>query len=188
MGLFHTVIQGDSGRMGILDIVIEGDPRLRQKATRIRQVDDSIRMLATDMYETIPVAEGVAVAAPQVGVTRRLIVVRYTDPDNADEDSPEITYRLANPEIVRGSGRLLALEGCLSIPGWVGEVPRMETVTVKAIDMDNKPVRIKAHGYLARVFQHEIDHLDGILFTDRVEDKSTLRFMGDNDDDREDTE
>ena len=171
--------------MAILDIVIEGDPRLRQKATRIRQVDDSIRSLAADMFETIPQAEGVAVAAPQVGVTRRLIVIRYMEQDEDGNEGREITYRLANPEIVRGNGRLLALEGCLSIPGWVGEVPRMETITIKAVDMDNKPVRIKATGYLARVFQHEIDHLDGILFTDRVEDKSTLRFVGDDEDDDE---
>jgi len=169
--------------MAILDIVIEGDPRLRAKSARIRQVDASLRELAEDMYETIPVAEGVAVAAPQVGVTRRLIVIRYVEHDD-DEDAAgeEITYRLANPEIVRGHGNQVGLEGCLSIPGWVGEVPRYETVTVKAIDMDNKPVRIKASGYLARIFQHEIDHLDGILFTDRVVDKETLRFVGTDDD------
>ncbi len=173
--------------MAILDIVLEGDPRLRQRATGIRRVDDQIRKLADDMYETIPVASGVAVAAPQVGVTRRLIVIRYNevDEDEADEDAEgeEITYRLANPEIVRGHGTQVGLEGCLSIPGWVGEVPRYDTVTVKAIDMENKPVRIKASGYLARVLQHEIDHLDGILFTDRVVDKETLRFVGNDDED-----
>jgi peptide deformylase len=167
-----------------LDIVLEGDPRLRQKAVRIRQVDASIRKLADDMYETIPVAEGVAVAAPQVGVTRRLIVIRYVETDEDDEDAEgeEITYRLANPEIVRGNGNHVGLEGCLSIPGWVGEVPRFESVTVKGTDMENKAVRVKASGYLARIFQHEIDHLDGVLFTDRVEDKETLKFVGDDDD------
>ena len=175
--------------MAVLDIVLEGDPRLRQKAVKIRQVDDSIRKLAEDMFETIPVAEGVAVAAPQVGVTRRLIVVRYTQHDEEDEDedgeSEVVTYRLANPEIVRGHGNQVGLEGCLSIPGWIGEVPRFEAVTVKAIDMENKPIRIKASGYLARVLQHEIDHLDGILFTDRVVDKETLRFVGDDEEDDE---
>ena len=170
--------------MAVLDIVLEGDPRLRQKAVKIRQVDASIRELAEDMYETIPVAEGVAVAAPQVGVTRRLIVIRYMESDDEDEDDEgkEITFRLANPEVIRGHGNQVGLEGCLSIPGWVGEVPRYETITVKAVDMDNKAVRIKAHGYLARVFQHEIDHLDGILFTDRVVDKETLRYVGTEDD------
>lgn len=176
--------------MAVLDIVLEGDPRLRQKAVKIRQVDDSIRRLADDMYETVPEAAGVAVAAPQVGVTRRLIVIRYTESDEDDEageaeiegEGEEITYKLANPEIVRGHGEQVGLEGCLSIPGWVGEVPRFESITVKAIDMDNKPVRVKASGYLARIFQHEIDHLDGILFTDRVEDKATLKFVGADDD------
>ena len=164
--------------MAILDIVLEGDPRLRQKAVKIRQVDASVRQLAQDMYETIPEADGVAVAAPQVGVTRRLIVIRYTEESEDGEAPREVTYRLANPEIIRGFGRQVGLEGCLSIPGWVGDVPRAESVTVKAIDMQGKPVRIKAENHLAIVLQHEIDHLDGILFTDRVEDKSTLRFVG----------
>jgi len=173
--------------MAVLDIVLEGDPRLRQKSVKIRQVDASIRKLADDMYETIPVAEGVAVAAPQVGVTRRLIVIRFTevDEENSEDEGEEITFRLVNPEIVRGHGNDVGLEGCLSIPGWVGEVPRFESITVKGIDMDNKPVRVKASGYLARIFQHEIDHLDGILFTDRVEDKETLKFVGADDDDQE---
>jgi peptide deformylase len=173
--------------MAVLDIVMEGDPRLRQKAVKIRQVDDSIRTLANDMYETIPAAEGVAVAAPQIGVSRRLIVIRYTEVDEDDEadEGVDVNYRLANPEVVRGYGSQVGLEGCLSIPGWVGEVPRHESVTVKAIDMENKAVRIKASGYLARVLQHEIDHLDGILFTDRVEDKETLKFVGTEDDDRD---
>jgi peptide deformylase len=167
--------------VAVLDIVLEGDPRLRQKAVKIRQVDDSIRKLADDMYETIPEAEGVAVAAPQVGVTRRLIVIRYTESEDDDKDEDEgeeITFRLANPEIVRGHGNQVGLEGCLSIPGWVGDVPRFESITVKGMNMESRPVRVKASGYLARIFQHEIDHLDGILFTDRVEDKETLKFVG----------
>lgn len=164
--------------MAVLDIVLEGDPRLRQKTTRIRQVDDSIRTLAQDMYDTIPAAQGVAVAAPQVGVMRRLIVIRT--PEGYDEDGdPEITYRLANPEIVRTHGEQTGIEGCLSIPGWIGEVTRAERITVKALDMDNRPVRIKAAGHLAVIFQHEIDHLDGILFTDRVTDRDTLRHVSD---------
>lgn len=162
--------------MTVLDIIVEGDPRLREKAKRIRHVDDSVRALAQDMYETIPVAEGVAVAAPQVGVTRRLIVIRLPA-GYEDEEVEEISYRLADPEIVRHHGLQVGLEGCLSIPGWVGEVSRYASITLKAIDMDNKPVRIKASGHLAVIFQHEIDHLDGILFTDRVDDRSTLRLV-----------
>ena len=158
--------------MAILDIILEGDPRLRQKATRIRAVDDALRRLAADMHETMLAAPGVGLAAPQVGITRRLIVVHV--PEDYEEGAPATTLTLVNPEIVRSQGRELGTEGCLSIPGWVGEVPRFESVTVKGMDLDNKDVRIKARGFVARVLQHEIDHLDGILFVDRVEDKSTL--------------
>jgi peptide deformylase len=167
----------------VLDIVLEGDPRLRQKAIGIKRVDDSIRQLADEMYEMLPEVGGVAVAAPQVGVTRRLIVIRYmeNEEDDDSEEEREITYRLVNPEVIRGHGEQVGLEGCLSIPGWVGEVPRYDAITVKAVDLNSKPVRIKASGYLARVFQHEIDHLDGILFTDRIVDRETLRYVGDDD-------
>jgi peptide deformylase len=159
--------------MALMRIAVEGEPVLRTKAIRVRNVDESLRKLAGDMYETMIDAPGVGLAAPQVGVSRRLIVVHV--PENYDgEVNPEYNFRLVNPEIVRGLGRQVGQEGCLSIPGWVADVPRYETVTVKAIDLDNKPVRIKARGHLARVLQHEIDHLDGILFLDRVEDKNTI--------------
>ncbi|HEX5497583.1 MAG TPA: peptide deformylase [Thermomicrobiales bacterium] len=160
--------------MPIHDILLEGDSRLRQKAIRIRAVDESLRKLAAEMFETMHAAPGVGLAAPQIGVMRRLIVVHV--PESHDNDGePAVTLALANPEIVRRHGRVLGYEGCLSIPGWTAEVPRAETVTVKAIDLDNKPVRIKAKGWTARVLQHEIDHLDGILFLDRVEDNSTIQ-------------
>src|SRR5215211_8320730 len=159
--------------MALLEILLEGDPRLRQKALRVRGVDDNLRRLAEDMYETMLAAPGVGLAAPQVGVLRRLIWVHV--PENFhDEGGPEFSIPLVNPEIVKANGRILGYEGCLSIPGWTGEVPRAEVVTVKAVGLDNKPIRIKAHGWGARVLQHEIDHLDGILFIDRVEDKFTI--------------
>jgi peptide deformylase len=159
--------------MALLEILLEGDPRLRQKALRVRNVDDSLRELADDMYETMLEAPGVGLAAPQVGVLRRLIWVHV--PENFhDEGGSEFSIALVNPEIVRAHGRVLGFEGCLSIPGWTGEVPRAEVVTVKGIGLDNKPIRVKARGWGARVLQHEIDHLDGILFLDRVEDKSTI--------------
>ncbi|HWK81881.1 MAG TPA: peptide deformylase, partial [Thermomicrobiales bacterium] len=91
------------------------------------------------------------------------------------EDDPEFSFRLANPEIVKAFGQQTGIEGCLSIPGWIGEVSRAEAVTVKALDMDGRQIRIKASGRLAVVLQHEIDHLDGILYTDRMTDLSTLR-------------
>lgn len=155
--------------MAILPIVLDPDPILRKKCIKITRVDNSLRKLADDMYETMLAAPGVGLAAPQIGRSIRLIVV-HTERDD-DDGTPEVSYRLANPEIVKGSGSQTGAEGCLSIPGWAGEVERLETITVKAIDMDNRPVRIKAHGWLARVLQHEIDHLDGILFPDRIADK-----------------
>jgi peptide deformylase len=158
--------------MAKLDIVLEGDPRLRQKATRIKHVDESLRKIAADMHETMDAAPGVGLAGPQIGLMRRIIVVHVAKDE--EEDQEEVRLTLVNPEIVKSHGKVYGQEGCLSIPLWVGEVPRAETITVKAIDLDNKHVRLKAHGYLARVIQHEVDHLDGILFVDRVEDRSTL--------------
>ena len=159
--------------MALLDILLEGDPRLRQKSVRVRSVDESLRQLASDMYDTMMEAPGVGIAAPQVGVLRRLIWVHL--PENYHDDGePGLSVALVNPEIIKSRGRALGYEGCLSIPGWVGEVPRAEHITVKAVGLDNRPVRLKAFGWGARVLQHEIDHLDGILFIDRVEDRSTI--------------
>ena len=164
--------------MAILDILLEGDPRLRQKATKIRTVDDALRRLAADMHETMRAAPGVGLAAPQVGVLRRLIVVHV--PENYEQEGDAATtLSLVNPEIIKAQGCAVGIEGCLSIPGWIGEVPRAEQITVKAIDLDNRSVRLKVRGWVARVLQHEIDHLDGILYVDRVEDKSTLRRVPD---------
>ena len=179
-----TADLGDRETMAILEIVLEGDPRLRQKATKIRQVDESLRKLAQDMHETMLDAPGVGLAAPQVGVSRRLVVI-HVPAGYEEEDDPELTLTLVNPEIVKAQGRELGLEGCLSIPGWVGEVPRADAITLKALNLDNRDVRIKARGYAARVIQHEIDHLDGILFVDRVEDKSTLQRVPDEPDQRD---
>jgi peptide deformylase len=159
--------------MAMLRILLEGDPRLRQKATKIHKVDDSLRKLAQDMHATMDEAPGVGLAGPQIGVMRRIIAV-HVPGEYMGEGEPDIRTTLINPEIVKGQGREVAQEGCLSIPGWVGDVPRYERITVKAMDLNNREVRIKAHGHYARVIQHEVDHLDGILFVDRVEDKTTL--------------
>lgn len=160
--------------VAILPIVMEGDPRLRQKASRIKSVDEGLRRLAKDMHETMDDAPGVGLAGPQVGVLRRIIVV-HVPGDYIEEGADAIRQTLINPEIIKGHGREVGTEGCLSIPGWIGDVPRLETITVKAMDLSNREIRFKAHGYHARVIQHEIDHLEGILFLDRVEDKSTIR-------------
>ncbi|MFN8593082.1 MAG: peptide deformylase [Thermomicrobiales bacterium] len=166
--------------MALLDILLEGDSRLRQKAVRVRAVDDSLRRLADDMYETMMDAPGIGLAAPQVGVLRRLIWV-HVPAGYHDTNEAECSLAIVNPEIVKAQGRSLAFEGCLSIPGWTGEVPRAETITVKGLGLDNRPLRIKSRGWAARVIQHEIDHLDGILFLDRVEDRSTIMQVPEDD-------
>lgn len=171
--------------MAVLNIITEGDPRLRQKAVRVRKVDDEVRRLVRDMRETMFAADGVGLAAPQVGLLRRIIVIHM--PEGMEEEgAPAVDLDLVNPEIVRSSGHNVGVEGCLSIPGWYGEVPRAMHVTVKARNMEDKEVRIKASGHLARILQHEIDHLNGILFVDRVEDKSTLHYVPDEDEEGED--
>jgi peptide deformylase len=167
--------------MAVLPIILEGDPRLRQKASKIRSVDESLRKLAAEMHETMDDAPGVGLAGPQIGVLRRIIVV-HVPGEYIGEGEAEIRATLINPEIVKGHGREIATEGCLSIPGWIGDVPRYDLITVKAMDLNNRQIRIKAQGYYARVIQHEVDHLDGILFVDRVEDKTTLREVQDDED------
>lgn len=163
--------------MALLEIIIEGDPRLRQKALKIKRVDGTIRRLAEDMYETMLDAPGVGLAAPQVGVLLRLITVEVPD-DYIEEGEPGAQLILLNPEIIKMTGKQIdPPEGCLSIPHWIGDVPRAARVIVKARDLDFREVRIRAEGMVARVLQHEIDHLDGILFTDRVIDKKTLKYL-----------
>ena len=167
--------------MALLDIILEGDPRLRQKASRIRTVDPSIRRLAHDMRETMLDAPGVGLAAPQMGILLRMVTI-YLPADFEKDGEPEHDYTLLNPEIVKAEGRVMGYEGCLSIPNWTGEVPRAKRLTLKAMDLEGKQVRLKLDGWIARVAQHELDHLDGILFIDRVEDKSTIQEIPDEDD------
>lgn len=161
--------------MAILPIVKEPNPVLRKKAVKLRKADAALAKLADDMFETMLVAPGVGLAAPQIGKSIRLIVVHV--PEDEDDGTEEVSLRLINPEIIKSSGEQIGAEGCLSIPGIAGNVKRAQQVTVKAIDMDNKPVRIKADGYLAVVLQHEIDHLDGIMFTDRIENPKEDLWM-----------
>jgi peptide deformylase len=145
-----------------LDIRFLGDPVLRERAAEIDAVDDEVRRLARDMFETMYEAEGVGLAAPQVGVTRRLIVVDPREPDVAPR-------AVVNPQIVMAGARTdRAEEGCLSIPGVRDVVERPATVTVEGLDLEGRPVRIDAEGLHARVLLHEIDHLDGVLFIDRI--------------------
>jgi peptide deformylase len=155
--------------MTIRKIVTLPDPILRRKARTITRFDAELQILIEDMIETLREAPGVGLAAPQVAVPERLIVVEYPE-DDEEEDSPKKLYIVINPEIKEISEEMeMGIEGCLSIPNLHGEVERALEVTVKGQNRRGKPVKIKAGGWLARIFQHEIDHLDGVLFTDRAE-------------------
>ena len=152
----------------LLDIVEIGDPVLRRKAHKVQQVDRDIRLLAQDMLETMRDAGGVGLAAPQVGESIRMIVVEYPEDDTV-EDSPKKSYTVINPEITwRSEETSEGSEGCLSIPGYVGTVERNESIKVKGLSVYGRPIKISASGWLARIFQHEIDHLDGICYIDRA--------------------
>lgn len=149
---------------------------LRTKSRKVQKVTRQLVDLASQMLETMHQAEGVGLAAPQVGVLQRFFVAELPqDPDDPDNELRGRPFILFNPEIVKSKGEEVGLEGCLSIPGWVGQVARYEQVTVQGLDERGKKIRHKVDGYLARVFQHEIDHLDGVLYTDRLTDPSTFR-------------
>ncbi|MDI6695980.1 MAG: peptide deformylase [Anaerolineales bacterium] len=153
--------------MALREIVTVPEPVLRRKARKVTDFGNELQTLIDDMVETMRAAPGVGLAAPQVDVPLRVIVVEFGDEE--DENVPPKLYTLVNPEIVRSSNEMVVgTEGCLSIPGFIGDVDRMKSVTVKGQNRRGQPVRIKAEGWLARIFQHEIDHLDGILFTDRA--------------------
>jgi len=163
--------------MSDLEIYTVDDPRqlavLRSKSRKVQAVTPSLVTLAQEMLETMRNANGVGLAAPQIGVTQRLFVAEL--PEDEEANQPQLTVILFNPEIVKGRGEQVGFEGCLSIPGYVGEVARYEQVVVKGLDEKGNAVRHKVEGYLARVFQHEIDHLDGILYTDRLTDPETFQ-------------
>ena len=146
---------------------------LRSKSKKVPRVTPKLADLARQMLETMREANGVGLAAPQVGVLMRFFVAEL--PEDEEMGEPAETFVLFNPEIVKGRGEQIGYEGCLSIPGYIGEVARQDRVTVQGLDEKGKAVRLTAEGYLARVFQHEIDHLDGILFTDRLTDPATLQ-------------
>ena len=147
--------------MGILPIRIAGDPVLREKAKKVRKIDASLQKLIDDMIDTMHAAPGVGLAAPQVGIPLRLMVV-------GDEKGRSVRA-LVNPVIADQGGEIVAEEGCLSIPGVFADVARAEWVQLEAKDLEGQPVSIRARGLQARVFQHEMDHLDGVLFIDRLD-------------------
>jgi len=148
--------------MAVLKIEMLGAPVLRERAAEVEAVDDGVRQLVRDMFDTMYAANGQGLAAPQVGVSRRIVVL-----DVPQSDAP--AYALVNPRVVERSDETArAEEGCLSIPGVSDVVERPAKVVVEALDAEGAPVRIEADGELARCLQHEIDHLDGILYIDRL--------------------
>src|SRR5512139_925730 len=150
--------------MAIRNIISLPDPVLRRKARPVTKFDGDFQSLVDDMVETMREAPGVGLAAPQVNISERLIVVEYGE-EEEDEDGtiiehPKKLYVMVNPEIVKTSEeKVTGIEGCLSIPGIVGEVERFESIQLKGLNRRGKPVKLKADGWLARIFQHEIDHL-----------------------------
>jgi peptide deformylase len=154
--------------MAVREIVTIPDPVLRRKARKVAEVDADVRKLINEMVEAMREAPGVGLAAPQVGISSRVVVVEFGDEEN--EEAPKKLYALINPEIVEVSEeeKVTGIEGCLSIPRLVGEVERYQRVVVKALNRHGKPVKLKAEGWLARILQHEIDHLEGVLYTDRA--------------------
>ncbi len=183
--------------MAILPIRLGGDSVLRQKAKKVRTIDASIQRLVDDMIETMRDAPGVGLAANQVGVALRVIVIEVPEEsedsaepeEGADSATPEDAgqsvdrpsalrrelYVLINPQIVKRSGERRLDEGCLSIPGYTAEVPRSASVAVKGLDRDGREVRIKAvDNLLAQALEHEIDHINGVLYIDHLESMDQL--------------
>lgn len=152
----------------IREIVYIPDPVLRRKAHKITEFNQDLHILISDMVETLREAPGVGLAAPQIGISSRLIVVEFGS--EIDDEIPTKLYVVVNPEIIYYSDeKVKGTEGCLSVPGLAGTVERSKDVIVKGLNRQGKAIKIKASGWLARIFQHEIDHLDGIVFTDRAE-------------------
>ncbi len=156
--------------MAVLPIIQPDNPILRKKALRVQSFDSKFQKLVDEMYETMLDAPGIGLAAPQVAVSQRLILVRLMDDEDSQKeygDQAGRLYVVANPEIVKASKEMVeGVEACLSIPGYFGKVDRHESIVVKGLDRYGKPFRVKAQDWLARVFQHEIDHLDGQLYID----------------------
>jgi peptide deformylase len=157
--------------MAILPIRTLPDPVLKQKAKRVRTIDGSIQKLIANMLETVRADPGrAALAAPQVGTSLRVIVIDIPGAENVV---------LINPEIVKRSGERSVTEGCLSVPGYYGEIKRAKSVTVKGRDASGKEIRIKAAELLAQALEHEIDHLNGMLYIDHLESQDKLHKVED---------
>jgi peptide deformylase len=160
--------------MALREIIFLPEPILRRKAKPVTKFDKELQTLINDMIETMRDAPGVGLAAPQINISQQLAVVEYAEGEDEEEEEnedappkPKKLYVLINPEIVKTSEeKVMGIEGCLSIPGLQGEVERFQSIQVKALNRHGQPVKLKVEGWTARIFQHEIDHLNGVLFTD----------------------
>ena len=162
--------------MAVLNVVTSENPSLREKSKRVSSFGAALSNLVANMFDTLHAANGLGLAAPQVGVPQRVFIVEL--PEELDEEGQvELSaerYVLVNPEIVRRRGEQEMVEGCLSVPGYRGMVKRNTYVVIKGQDIEGRNVRYRAEGLLAQAFQHELDHLDGILYIDRIESADKL--------------
>jgi peptide deformylase len=158
--------------MAIREIRLEEDPILRKKSKKIDEITERIQILLEDMVETMDYADGVGLAAPQVGVLRRAIVI----------DIGDGPMKIMNPEILEINGEAIDVEGCLSIPGRSGTVKRPEWIKIKYLDIDGKEQILEGEGLFARALCHEIDHLEGILYTDKIIDEVELEDLDEDND------
>lgn len=160
--------------MAVLDIIQPDNPVLLKKAIKVTSFDKKFQKLVDDMVETMLDAPGVGLAAPQVAVSQRVIVVRLPDDEESQKEYGKdagVLHIVANPKIIKSSRKTVkGVEACLSLPGLFGEVDRPDEVVITGQDRHGNDLRVKAKGWLSRVFQHEIDHLDGVLFIHRTDD------------------
>lgn len=147
--------------MALRNIVLNGEDILRKKCREVDDVNDRMRMILDDMVETMRDANGVGLAAPQIGILRRMFVA---------EPEPGNVYYFVNPEIISAEGQQESEEGCLSVPGYMGKVLRPERIKIKGLDRDGNPQEYEFEGFQAIVMNHEYDHLDGILYIDKAEE------------------
>lgn len=164
----------------VLDIVKYGHPVLREKGKRIEKITPEIRQLAADMIETMHAANGLGLAAQQVGRALMLTVIDVSGSDQAWTMSPQVPMPLAlvNPEVSRPEGEQIGSEGCLSVPEISADIRRAEKVTVRAVNLDGKEIVFDCTGLLARAVQHELDHLNGVLFIDRMDAATRASLSG----------
>lgn len=161
--------------MAVREIITPQNAILRKKANKVTNfADPKLQKLIDDMVETMHDAGGVGLAAPQVAISQRVLVIQLPDDDESKEEYGEdagVLFTIINPEIVKASAEVVeGVEACLSIPGYFGRIDRHVAVTVQAQDRTGKQIRIKARDWLARVFQHEIDHLNGVLYIDNAKE------------------